>query len=362
MVGEWSQRPMMRAADVDREYAMGLLRNASVDGQLTREEFDERLEQAMHAKTLGELATLVGDLQTPAHPQTRHPQRPQPYAQLPAPPYPRKKRRGVVAFVATAAALLAIGVALDSADEPPAPDIGTEVVLPERELSGLAPTGAYDRNLADLGLPATLPIVRGADFDGGTTLQAGNDGAKTTYRWHLEYKLSHLDSPILAADVAQFYRENVHSQQFGESIDAQQPAESTTELRWTDALHQRGPADYTLQVRTTDLDDAVRVELDVTTAISPMRSVPDVPGDLALQLRNQDRVTAGTMRYESSRIAQPVGGGTTCLVEQEWSATASDYYALEAKFKEVGASATELDDRWYVRFSETRTDCGALAF
>lgn len=357
MVGEWFARPTIRAADVDREYAAGLLRNASVEGQLTAEEFEQRLDQAMRAKTLGELASLVGDLQTPT--PARHPVQPQP---RPQPPSRYTRGRKVGAFIATAAALLAIGVVLDARDEAHDGSSSTTVEVPGR--FQLAGTSAYDRNLADLGLPSTLPIPAGARFDGGTTLSAANDGQQTTYRWHLEYRLHQAETPADASAVARFYSDTVHPQQFGETVDRQRPTRATTELRWTDALTRQGSADYTLQVRATDLQDqaGVRVELDVSTAVRPMRKAPDVPGALAPLLERQNKVLAGQMRYESSRIVQPIGGGPTCTVEQEWSASASEFHAIEKSVRDVGARVVELDGRQHITYSEVRSDCEALAF
>jgi hypothetical protein len=52
----------IRAADADREAAADLLRKHHVEGRLTDDEFEHRLEQCMSAKTLGELRALVADL------------------------------------------------------------------------------------------------------------------------------------------------------------------------------------------------------------------------------------------------------------------------------------------------------------
>jgi hypothetical protein len=61
----------IRAADADREAIAELLRKHHIEGRLTDEEYDGRLEQCMSAKTLGELRTLVADLpgerRTPEH-------------------------------------------------------------------------------------------------------------------------------------------------------------------------------------------------------------------------------------------------------------------------------------------------------
>lgn len=55
----------LRASDADRELVITLLGEAAGDGRLTLAEHAERSERALAARTLGELATLTGDL-TPA--------------------------------------------------------------------------------------------------------------------------------------------------------------------------------------------------------------------------------------------------------------------------------------------------------
>ena len=52
----------MRASDADRDRVMEILRIAAVDGRLTPDELDERLEAALSSRTLGELAVLSADL------------------------------------------------------------------------------------------------------------------------------------------------------------------------------------------------------------------------------------------------------------------------------------------------------------
>jgi hypothetical protein len=52
----------LRASHEDRDRAADLLRIAAGDGRLTAEELDQRLEQALTARTLGELAALSRDL------------------------------------------------------------------------------------------------------------------------------------------------------------------------------------------------------------------------------------------------------------------------------------------------------------
>lgn len=52
----------MRAADADRERTIALLRDATVEGRLTLDEFAGRVEKAELARTQGELEPLVADL------------------------------------------------------------------------------------------------------------------------------------------------------------------------------------------------------------------------------------------------------------------------------------------------------------
>ena len=60
---------VIRASHADRDRTAELLRVAAGDGLLTPEELDERLEVALTAKTLGELAVLTTDLPaTPGQP------------------------------------------------------------------------------------------------------------------------------------------------------------------------------------------------------------------------------------------------------------------------------------------------------
>jgi Domain of unknown function (DUF1707) len=54
--------PDMRASHEDRDRAVDALRVAGGDGRLSAEELDTRLERALSARTLGELAGLTADL------------------------------------------------------------------------------------------------------------------------------------------------------------------------------------------------------------------------------------------------------------------------------------------------------------
>jgi hypothetical protein len=54
--------PRIRAADADRDRAAALLREHHAAGRLTAEEFHDRMEKAMDARTLGEIDELMADL------------------------------------------------------------------------------------------------------------------------------------------------------------------------------------------------------------------------------------------------------------------------------------------------------------
>jgi hypothetical protein len=54
--------PRIRASDADRDRTAALLREHHAAGRLTAEEFNERLDKAYAAKTMGELDELLADL------------------------------------------------------------------------------------------------------------------------------------------------------------------------------------------------------------------------------------------------------------------------------------------------------------
>jgi hypothetical protein len=54
--------PRIRASDADRDRVAALLREHHAAGRLTAEEFHERMDKALEAKTLGELDELMADL------------------------------------------------------------------------------------------------------------------------------------------------------------------------------------------------------------------------------------------------------------------------------------------------------------
>jgi hypothetical protein len=54
--------PKLRASDADRERTVALLSEHLAAGRLTAEEFQERMDAAYAAKTLGQLDELLADL------------------------------------------------------------------------------------------------------------------------------------------------------------------------------------------------------------------------------------------------------------------------------------------------------------
>jgi hypothetical protein len=52
----------MRASDADRDRVAALLTEHHAEGRLTAEEFSERMDAALHARTMGELDELLADL------------------------------------------------------------------------------------------------------------------------------------------------------------------------------------------------------------------------------------------------------------------------------------------------------------
>ena len=56
----------LRASDADRDRVLTLLAEAASDGRLTMPEHSERVQRAIAARTLGELAELTSDLAMPS--------------------------------------------------------------------------------------------------------------------------------------------------------------------------------------------------------------------------------------------------------------------------------------------------------
>src|SRR5262245_63245158 len=56
------ERGSLRAADADRDRVAAVLNTAYVDGRLSRDEYDSRLESTLSARTYAELDEMVADL------------------------------------------------------------------------------------------------------------------------------------------------------------------------------------------------------------------------------------------------------------------------------------------------------------
>jgi Domain of unknown function (DUF1707)./Predicted membrane protein (DUF2154). len=67
--------PVLRASDAERDEVVVRLRDASVEGRLTLEEFTERMTTAYDARTHAELDVLVHDLPARAAPERQAPAR-----------------------------------------------------------------------------------------------------------------------------------------------------------------------------------------------------------------------------------------------------------------------------------------------
>lgn len=55
----------LRASDADRQRVIDLLRTHTADGRLTLTEFEERVEEALRATTIGELQHVLRELPVP---------------------------------------------------------------------------------------------------------------------------------------------------------------------------------------------------------------------------------------------------------------------------------------------------------
>lgn len=66
MVAPDSLPSALRASDEDREVVIRMLRDGSVDGRLSNETFLQRVDRALRARGIDELAALLSDLPPPA--------------------------------------------------------------------------------------------------------------------------------------------------------------------------------------------------------------------------------------------------------------------------------------------------------
>lgn len=104
----------IRVSDAERDQAVAELSEHFQAGRLTMAEFDERSDQAFHAKTGSDLAVLFNDLPRIKRPVVPAPNR----VPAPATPAAPPSRRLGPLFATLASALVAVAVSLLSVTEP----------------------------------------------------------------------------------------------------------------------------------------------------------------------------------------------------------------------------------------------------
>src|SRR5260370_30458343 len=90
-----TSRSRLRASHADRDHVVDTLKDAFVQGRLTKDEFDARVGHALAARTHADLATLSADL--PAMPPVSRP----PRKPVPARPANTAVRNGARVIAAT---------------------------------------------------------------------------------------------------------------------------------------------------------------------------------------------------------------------------------------------------------------------
>jgi hypothetical protein len=96
-----ARRASLRASHADREQVVDTLKDAFVQGRLTKDEFDSRVAHALAARTYADLATLSADL--PAMPPAARPPREpvRPREPVPARPANTAVKNGARVIAAT---------------------------------------------------------------------------------------------------------------------------------------------------------------------------------------------------------------------------------------------------------------------
>jgi len=108
-----------RASHADREQVVGTLKAAFVQGRLTADELDERVGQALAARTYAELAALTTDLPVDPAPARQPAPAPQP-APARRPQNPAATRAVKAGAGAIGVTVIAVGAAIAVAGEPAA--------------------------------------------------------------------------------------------------------------------------------------------------------------------------------------------------------------------------------------------------
>jgi len=169
--GAAAGRGGFRASHADRDRVIGLLKAAFVQGRLTKDELDERLGQALAARTHADLAALTADL----HPGLAGAQ----LERTPAAPR-RAVGRGAAALAALLLAIAAVAVALATAAAPGRP----AAIAPVRSAAvgphQFSPFIAY---AAFRWLPAGYKLLEGGTTRGATYQVAWRPSVSTA--WYL---------------------------------------------------------------------------------------------------------------------------------------------------------------------------------
>jgi hypothetical protein len=108
-----------RASHADREQVVGALKAAFVQGRLTADELDERVGQALAARTYAELAALTTDLPADPTPALQPAPAPPP-APARRPQNPAARRAVKAGAGAIGVTVIAVGAAIAVAGEPAA--------------------------------------------------------------------------------------------------------------------------------------------------------------------------------------------------------------------------------------------------
>ncbi|MFG2419268.1 DUF1707 and DUF4190 domain-containing protein [Streptomyces sp. NPDC048448] len=106
--GQGQGGPSMLASHADRERAVDVLRAGFGEGRLEQAEFEKRVARAYAARTVGELAVLVGDLPQGPVPMTAGPGAVVPQTFLPA-PRPMTNGKAVGAMVCGLLTVVTLG-------------------------------------------------------------------------------------------------------------------------------------------------------------------------------------------------------------------------------------------------------------
>ena len=115
-------RGRLRTSRADREQVIDVLKTAFVQDRLDRDEFDERVGQALAARTYAELAALTGDIPAgPAEALPREPSR--------GPARLRESKTAKAAAYATLAAGLVVVATIGGGSSNPLLVLGTVVLL-----------------------------------------------------------------------------------------------------------------------------------------------------------------------------------------------------------------------------------------